>query len=61
MNNDTTNLTAEEIKMLERFAKKTARGWVVDPGGRRTLFTTADEALDEIDWLLEATDIAEDY
>lgn len=61
MNNAATNLTAEEIKMLDRFAENTARGWVVDPDGRRTLFTTAAEALEEIDWLLEATDIAEDY
>ena len=61
MNNDTTNLTAEQIKMLERFAKKTAGGWVVDPDGRHDFFRTADEAICEIDWLLEATDLAEYY
>ena len=51
----------DSAKALERFARKTPRGYIVDPDGRATFFKTADEALDEIVWLLEATDIASDY
>jgi len=51
----------DDAKALERFARKTPRGYIVDPDGRATFFKTADEALDEIAWLLEATDIASDY
>lgn len=54
-------MSNEDRKILERFAERCSRGWIVDPDGRRELYRDADSALDEIYWLLEATDIESDY
>jgi hypothetical protein len=54
-------LDAEDAALLDRFARLCDNGWIVDPDGRGDLFPDAATALLEIDWLLDATPIADYY